>query len=756
MTIRGDANIHNVYGGGERKGSIGIGEGNSGSPNNLGVNVYVEDGEIDTLYGGCAINGKKWLTSLTPLPINEDINIDVSGGYVDRLFGGSDTHDDNGDSSGVQAVDHETIKQSAINGDVTINLSATNVARSVIGDINRTLPIASTIKEDSRQVKGSIKLNVLADQELDHAEMFDVINVDGSNLKLNNEMGFTTFDSDYSSVKGYIGQVAVTNGGRLELLKRAVINEAYAHYNESGSWTQNWREKDNSVRGSNNHNWYYLRHGWVGETSEADREDSVIAINGQTTGITPASGTAFNDSTDVCGLLIHGSVGSDTGWSMQGAEGSPGYSTLEVLGTPIYSSGDDYYYYIVADGSASNTTGTISQVPTSVNGGEAFKEPEGADYIVCYRHLANDKIGWYLREKPAASVANKLVHVGDNSSAANMTAHVELNGYAYEWTDTASTNNMSLKVTRYTGSGSVTNTDVLNITKAEMANIANDSRFSNIVYDADGYLESFDLLIDNSQANDAAYYKVEVIFDSDAANTVGTGDGARCVYDFVNTGSASDSDYQDSIMTTTPYGDMPKGADAAKLQVNIPYGCTSSSLSISENDGNFNMIEEGSGTATASTLHSVTTVYQNYNAVTTVTANSAFAVQIGGGDLSTGVTQSNLTSTNEYLCEVSSYKNVNKYEISPEDANGLQLNLQIAGISKDGESVGTGNPSTINNGELRIRTIPLDSEVVPPITGMHNDVSILETIWLLMAMTLILIVAYIRLKKRRRWSDAGG
>ncbi len=758
-TIRGDANVQNVYGGGERKGSVGIDEaivnGHKGNPNNPGINVYVEGGNVGTLYGGSTINGRGLLTGTHAIQIYEDINVNVSGGYVDRIFGGDDTHDDNGDSSGVQPVDHSIMSESPIEGDLTVNLSGANVTRQVVGDINRNIPRATT---EPRQVLGADTLNITADQELDYMELFDFANIDGANVKINNELGFTTFDSDYSSTEGYIGQISVTNGGRLELTKRAIINEAYAHYDNTGRWNNNWTEPDRSLKATGNHTAKMLRHGWTGESSEADRADSVIAINGQTAGITAASGTAFNDSSDVCGLLIHGSVGGDSGWDMQGSAGAPGYSTLEVLGEPIYSTGDDYYYYIVADGSASNTTGTISKVQTSVNGGAAFKEPEGADYIVCYRYLEGGKIGWYLREKPTVSATNVLAHAGDDSAAAKVIAHVELNGYAYEWSDAAADNRVALIAKKYTGSESVTSTEDISISETELADIANDERFKNIVIE-DGALKSFDLIMDSSAANEASYYEIyaEFVFDDERA-----GDSTDCIratYDFVNTNEPGASDYQDSIMTTYPYDEEPIGDDMAKLIVSMPYGCEAESFSISENDGSFSMVEEGSEESITASLHSVQTVNQNYNAVTTQTANTAFAVEIGRDDLVDGVSKSELSGVSEYICKVMSYKNINKFEISPEDANGLRLTLILSGISKDGEAVGRGNPSTINNGELRIQAAPLDSEIIPPVTGLraagvHGSVEPLEKIWLLMAISLIFLTSYIKLKKHWRWSNA--
>lgn len=781
VTIRGDANVQNVYGGGERKGSVGIDEptvnGAQGNPNNPGINVYVEGGNVDTLYGGSAINGRGRLSGEPhALHINEDIKINVSGGYVNRIFGGSDTHDDNGDDSGTQPVDYSVMGDCNIFGDVTVNLSSPNVAGTVVGDINRNLPRAAT---NVRQVQGVTTLNVTADQELEYAELFDKVNIDGANVKMKNEVGFTTFDSDYSSTEGYVGQIGVTNGGRLELTKRAVINVPYAHYNSSGSWDQNWTEPDKAPKATANHDAYYLRHGWVGESSEAKRADSVVAINGQTAGITAASGTAFNDSLDICGLLIHGSVGGAFGGTHSWNSDTPGYSTLEVIGDPIYSNGDNYYYYIVADGTASNRTGTASTAPTSVNGGEAFKEPEGADYVVCYRYLSGGKIGWYLREKGTVSANNLLVHKGDNNAASIVKAHINMNSFAYEWSDAAADNRVSLDITKYTGSDSSQAISDLSISKAELANIANDNRFSNIVYDSDGYLESFDVIIDDSVANEASYYEIGILFDAEDGETaVGEGDCARCVYDFVNTTTSSSADYQDSIMTTSSYEMSPQGEDKANLIIKLPYGCEASSLNIGEDDGTFIMTNTDNRESVSATLHSAATVRQNYVTASAETANTAFAIEIGGGDLSSGVSLSNLTSSEEYLCIVSSYRKLNRFEISnvlksvvdrdsadginghigevneTSTSDGLKLSLSLSGISRSGESVGSGNPSTVNYGELRILTKPLDDEIVPPITGIQKIEESLKAIWLTLAAVFVSLATYMIAKKKWRIGNA--
>ena len=90
VTIRGTANVDNVYGGGERKGSIGINSANEHMTDH-GVNVYIEGGNVGNLYGGSAINGSSLLTGSHALTVNEDINIDISGGYTDHIVGGADT-----------------------------------------------------------------------------------------------------------------------------------------------------------------------------------------------------------------------------------------------------------------------------------------------------------------------------------------------------------------------------------------------------------------------------------------------------------------------------------------------------------------------------------------------------------------------------------------------------------------------------------------------------------------------------------------
>lgn len=201
-----------------------------------------------------------------------------------------------------------------------------------------------------------------------------------------------------SNRDGYIGQIRVAEGAKLVLDQGGVINRPY-----NGSTP----EADSVIQATANQESFYLSKSWVGELSASRRSLSTVAINGQGAGITAASGTAFNDATDVCGLRIHGTVQGELGDDSSYNNNVPGYSTLEVTGTPIYSSGDDYYYYIVSDGSA--------------NGGKAFTEPEGADYIVCYRFLDNGKIGWYLRERPEISINNKLVRAGDSG---NMVMHV--------------------------------------------------------------------------------------------------------------------------------------------------------------------------------------------------------------------------------------------------------------------------------------------------------------------------------------------
>ena len=728
VTIRGNANVENVYGGGERRGSIGLqdyAERNSGVLGE-GTNVYVEGGSVGNLWGG------NWINSYTsgaisgavqgkhPLPIYGNIDIYVSGGHVDRLIAGSDCTDSSTNEYSNQG-------ESQIHGDAIVNITAANSVGSAAGDPNRNTPRAAT---NVRQVQGITQLNVSASNAFSYFDLFDFVNITGDGETANgvvvstdSKAGETFVDdpltfwssSNSGNPKGFIGSIRVADGAKLVLNHGGTINKAYDHY-VGGTWQYNSYEGNRALKGSQNGATHYLSKSWIGETSEARRNLSTLAINGSGAGITAASGTSFNDTTDTCGLRIHGNVQGQiannmTDYSMN----VPGYSTLEVTDEPMYSTGEDYYYYVVADSSA--------------NGGQAFREPAGAPYIVCYRYLDNgSKIGWYLRERPSISIGNKLVRTGDTANG-NTVMSVTLNSFGYEWSDTAAQNTIDFQIIKTIGTDSASLTTVTDsVSLATIAGIKTDTsgRFSNVVTateDGVEYLVSFDYIIDNSTPVDPTYYTVEadchVVRDGgsyDDVHAAASADAVRCVYDFAgNDDLHDDGGFDDSVMTTFPYISSPAGQDTALLRVYLPYGVTGA-LAVAENDNRFRFTKDSpvdselSGTRLAvdnsieAELDDSATVTSNYATADTETANSRYGVTIGGSDLSDGVSKTLNDPVSEYTCTVYSYKNLSHYDISQNTESGLQLNLTLSGLAKDGESVGTGNPAAVNNGELQIRT----------------------------------------------------
>lgn len=707
VTIRGNANVSNVYGGGERKGSIGLSdyaERNQGTVGN-GINVFVEDGTVGNLWGGCQINSYSInpLYGKRPLPIYENININISGGHVARLIAGSDTSDGS-------TNEYSNMGDSNINGDAIVNINAENSVGSAAGDPNRNIPRSATIL---RQVQGITRMNITESNDFTYFDLFDIVNITGKGtansvtVTSDEKVGESFADSSLTfwgttSAKrdGFIGQIRVANGAKLVLDYGGTINKGFSHY-VGGTWTQNSIEGNRALKGSLNGATHYLSKSWVGETSESRRSLSTVAINGQGSGITAASGDRFVDGTNTCGLRIHGNVQGELAHDSTYSTNVPGYSTLEVTGTPKYSDADNYFYYIVADSSA--------------NGGKAFKEPEGADYIVCYRYLEGGKIGWYLRQKPSVTLTNKLVRAGDSSNG-SMVMSVNLNGFGYEWSKNQSQNSIDFSITKVTGTNSASLTTVTDsISLAAISDIKNNpsGRFSNVVTDTDDssgieYLVSFDYLYDNSTPVDPTYYTVEanyhVVRDSgsyDDISSAASEDAARCIYDFAGNDELHPSGgYSDSIMTTFPYSTSPAGRDEALLRVYLPYGVTGS-LAVAENDNHFRFTTD---TSIDAELESCTTVTSNYASAAEAYANSHFGVTIGGSELSGGVSKTLSTAVSEYVCTVYSYKNLSVNDISQLSANGLQLNLTVSGLEKDGASVGTGSPSAVNNGELRIQT----------------------------------------------------
>ena len=714
VTIRDNANVANVYGGGERRGSIGLKGNNTNATNRAGVNVYVEGGTVGNLWGGSVSNSYSIsaIQGKHALPVYEHININVSGGHVDRLIAGNDTSDGSTNA-------YSNMGESIVDGNATVNITGGSVG-SAAGDPNRNTPRSAT---NPRTVLGYTRMNVSTSNAFTYFDLFDFVNITGDGETANGVVvssaskvgeSFTdpnlTFWGSTGTRDGFIGSIRVADGAKLVLNQGGTINKAYDHY-VNGSWQHDAYE-GNRTFGKRNDN-LYLSKSWIGETSEARRSLSTLAINGSGSGITAASGISFRDGTDVCGLRIHGNVQGEVAHSFPDySMNVPGYSTLEVTDTPIYSTGDKYYYYVVADSSA--------------NGGKAFKEPEGADYIVCYRYLdGGTKIGWYLRERPQISdISNKLVRVGDDTAAnKEMVMHVTMNSFGYEWSSSASENTADFVITKYTTDGTTTTTMSDNITLATLAGIQSDTsgRFRNVDVrtDSDGvtYLYSFDYVIDNTTPLDPTYYTVEADYHvvrgeddyEDIRQASEIKDAARIVYDFAGNDSnhwGNDS-YSDSVMTTYPYETAPAGADTAMLRVYMPVdgegNQVTGTLSVAENDGHFRFTTD---TSIDAQLDPSATVTSNYTTANEATANSHFGVTIDGSDLSsTAFTKTLSTVASKYVCTVYSYKQLSINDISQLTASGLQLNLTVSNVMKDGEAVGTGDPAATNNGELQIQTV---------------------------------------------------
>lgn len=701
VTVRGDADIEYLAGGGDDEGQIAVYDqddtNGDASLKGVGANVYVEDGNVTTLYGGSRITPTSSLDILElnkkKLNVYTPVNVNVSGGKVTNLYGMSDFTT----FTSANSTTTDYIRGSFIHADSTVNISAEDSADYVVGDLFRNFPVSSA---NQRHVLGTTRTNITASNAFERLNYFDVINITGSDVVVssNEVIGGAMTDSTITSYgpdfSGYVGQIAVKNGAKLVLDNRGIINNYYSNPNEGNS---RYQETDRAIVANNYDDGYCLSHGFVGETSEERRSLSTVSINGNTAGITAASASSFNDQTDVCGLLIHGTVQGSLGSSSDFGR-TAGYSTLEVTGTPKYSDANNYYYYIVAD--------------SSVNGGKAFKEPDGADYIVCYRYLDGGKIGWYLRERPSLSVNNKLVRAGDSANG-NTVMSVTMNGLGYEWSSTQAQNHTDFKITKTVGTDSSATTTNDSVSLAAMAGIKTDSsgRFANVVTQTENgveYLVSFDYVIDNSSPTDPTYYTVEadyhVVRESESYDDIRKGtdaDGARCVYDFAgNDNLHSNGGYTDSVMTTFPYSTAPAGRDNAMLRVYLPYGM-SGSLNIAENDNHFRFTTD---TSTDAQLDSYTAVTSNYSTASGSYANSHFGVTIGGSDLSDGVSKTLSSTVSEYICTVYSYKNLSTYDISQLTANGIKLNMTVSGLTKGGNTVGTGNPSAVNNGELQIRT----------------------------------------------------
>ena len=386
VTIGGTANVGTLYGGGMENSTVGTPNGE-----NTDVNIFIEGGTVGTLYGGNLVQDRNDA-------IYEDINIEVSAGNVGILYAGNDYSEmEAGDAAG-----------SFVQGTATVRLTNTGSATRVLGD-----PYHSAY---TRSIKGAAILEVYCNEEFDLMDYWDVVRITG-----NGSANSTNVSTAQTTGGGYIGRMEVTNGGRLYLKQNGYINIL--------------NEADGVLTPQNvGSTPYDLKHAWQGESTEERRNLSTLAIEG--TAITPSGSYYFDQNAGSAGLRIKGNV--------------EGFSTLEACGTPMYSTGDTYYYYVVAD--------------SSDNDGKAFREPEGAPYVVCYRYLEDGRIGWYLRERPVLTMTNSLVRVGtegtltptDNGFYSGCPSnyvimHVDMKGFAYEWSNTPGKNRVEFEWSIFDG-----------------------------------------------------------------------------------------------------------------------------------------------------------------------------------------------------------------------------------------------------------------------------------------------------------------
>ena len=698
VTIRDTAEVGIIYGGGIEKGDV-----NKGSSENA-TNVYIEGGRVGEVYGGNQ-------TTTTGIKVNGDINIDVSGGQVITIHAGNDHR-------GVE--DSDELKGSKVRGGAVVNIYNTGSVTNLIGDYLHydstfgdqliTLKSATgnyTMK--GRHIQNLVELNVHSSNNFGMMDYWDIVRINNRDVNAEPNSVVVSSTQDLVGVGNatanigsmYIGRMEVTNGGKFYLKNNGFIN----YMNEVSTSSEEGVQS------------FDLKHAWMGESSEERRAWSTLAIEGSCIKASTADTNLFTLKNPCdggyAGLRIKGNV--------------EGFSTLEACGTPMYSTGDTYYYYVVAD--------------SSDNGGKAFKEPEGAPYVVCYRYLDDGRIGWYLRERPTLTMYNSLVRVGTNGELTltdngfytscpeqYMILFVDMKGFAYEWNSNPSKNHVEFSWTIADGTENTTVTTG-GITINQMADIANNLRttsnpngiFANVQYETDAngvtYVSDFVVVIDTSEAVNPRYYSVDTDFhyigtaEGDDIRAGQTADAARCTYDFAKDGEKLGNDgYANSVMTTYEYKDgiPPKGEDDALLRVYLPEGVAADTLTVKELDDQFTFENTGK----AASLVSNSQVAQYYSTEEESTYNHLYAVtlqQEGSSevDLAGGATLSSLSGKETYNCTVYSHEKINFTDITPESDLGLQLQLQLNDLTKNGNAVGNGDPAAVNHGELRIQVLPV-------------------------------------------------
>lgn len=707
VTIRNEAVVGTVYGGGRVEGDI-----NNIDNLDYVVNIYIEGGVVGEVFGGSE-------TERTGLKVNGNIKIDVSGGQVGTIYAGNDHRKVEGTGE---------LEGSKVRGGAVVNVYNTGSVTNVVGDYTHydaaygdqliTFQGASgQYTTKGRHIRDLVELNIHSNNEFGYMDYWDIIRINNQDANAApNSVNVTSLqgvvkigDTVVNNVGSeYIGRMEVTNGGRFYVKDNCFIN----YMNEVNTTSEEGVQS------------FSLDHAWMGEPTQDRQAWSTLAVEGSCIEPSTAATDIFTLDNPCdggyAGLRIKGNV--------------EGFSTLEACGEPMYSTGDTYYYYVVAD--------------SSDNGGKAFREPEGAPYVVCYRYLDDGRIGWYLRERPVLTMDNSLVRVGTEGTLTPtddgfyggwpenyVIMHVDMKGFAYEWSNTPGKNRVEFNWSIFDGYENATEITG-GISLQTMADIENNiystsnpnGIFANVEYNARGTDEgstvetervsSFYVIIDTSRAVNPRYYEVGTSFhytrgedDYDDLRVGQTANAARCTYDFANTRELLGHDgYANSVMTTYEYEDgiPPKGDDDALLRVYLPEGVSADMLTVKELDEQFTF--ENTGKAAA--LVSSSQVAQYYSTEEESTYNHRFGVtlqQEGGSEieLAGGAALNNLSGKEAYHCAVYSHEKISFTDITPESDLGLQLGLQLNSLTKNGEAVGRNDPSAVNNGELRIQVYPV-------------------------------------------------
>lgn len=739
IAVRGNAEVDFIYGGGASTGNL---YGNS--------KILVEGGSVGAVFGGGLV--KAGVLNYKGIKTDGDVEVDISGGHVNYVEAGpangsNITIDANGFITSVTDAFYGGI----ITGKADVNISAVNGASYVYGDVFRNYGNqVGTVGADSmRRVKGLTSLNVSASNHFADMDYFDIVNIRGNGapqstlVYADDNIGYGKATAQGGIINGgYVGRLDLKNGAALFIDRNAYVN--------CTEETQATAEGGVSIT-----------YAFSGEADKANRANSTLMIDGSHVQydydsytdrpvITASSGSSFDKTSDKAGMLINGNV--------------EGYSTLVCSGTrpdgtvyePVYSTGDDYYYYVVAD--------------SSDHGGSAFKEPDGADYVVCYRYLnGGEQIGWYLRERPTITIENRFVRAGmganpilsidgtptgdtEKTEEHFMILHVDMNGFAYEWSS-SDKNRVEMSWDIFDGTEAPTDatTRTGGFTLETMASITVDSEnFRNVMftdgpfYDEGGTyqterLQSFDYILDSTTANEPSYYDVTVNWDYKVSDDGVTyqdvrfgqeADAARCIYDFAgneeiftaDTAHGSDG-YDDSVMTTYPYkdGTPPNGNDNALLRIYLPYGVsaagfTAEKVAAGTGDGEyFEFIEDehtGSIVRNSDVAANYTTddasVYNHHFGVTMQREGNSEHDLDEVARFTLG-----FSGTEKIYCWVYSHEKLDYEDITKWSADGLRLYMTLNSLTRNGAAVGAAgdDPSTYSNGELRIQTKKVEEPV---------------------------------------------